>query len=81
EYEACIAGLQQAIALGIRELAVFGDSLLIISQVQGKWKTRDPKLVPYQEYLQSLLCQFDRVDFSHLPRTCNRYADALAVLA
>lgn len=34
EYEACIAGLRAARELGIKELEVYGDSLLIISQVR-----------------------------------------------
>ena len=37
EYEACIAGLQAAVALQIKELEVFGDSALIIYQTRGEW--------------------------------------------
>ena len=38
EYEACIVGLQVALEFGIYDLSVFGDSLLIISQIEGKWQ-------------------------------------------
>jgi ribonuclease HI len=48
EYEACIAGLQVALEFGAHELEVFGDSLLIVSQTNGEWQARDPKLIPYQ---------------------------------
>ena len=34
EYEACIMGLQIALSLGVKELEVYGDSALIISQIQ-----------------------------------------------
>ncbi|XP_075675012.1 uncharacterized protein LOC142644246 [Castanea sativa] len=38
ENEACIVGLQVALEFGDYDLSVFGDSLLIISQIEGKWK-------------------------------------------
>ena len=38
EYEACIVGLQVALKFGAYNLSVFGDSLLIISQIKGKWQ-------------------------------------------
>ena len=36
EYKACIMGLQAALGLGVKELEVYGDSALIISQIQNK---------------------------------------------
>ena len=33
EYQACIMGLQAALGLGVKELEVYGDSALIISQI------------------------------------------------
>ena len=56
EYEACILGLRLAVDMGIQELLVLGDSDLLVNQIQGEWETRDPKLIPYQQCLQSL-CQ------------------------
>ncbi|RVW78292.1 Retrovirus-related Pol polyprotein from transposon 297 [Vitis vinifera] len=44
EYEACILGLETALELGIRQMEVFGDSNLVLRQIQGEWKTRDAKL-------------------------------------
>jgi hypothetical protein len=48
EYESCIVGLQTALEFGAHELDVFGDSLLLVSQTNGEWQARDPKLIPYQ---------------------------------
>ena len=31
-------GLQVALEFGVYDLSVFGDSLLIISQIEGKWQ-------------------------------------------
>jgi len=44
EYKVCIVGLQ-ALEFGTYDLSIFGDSLLIISQIEGKWQARDTKLI------------------------------------
>ena len=37
EYEACILGLKTALELGIRQMEVFGDSNIVLRQIQGEW--------------------------------------------
>ncbi|XP_077232407.1 uncharacterized protein LOC143869732 [Tasmannia lanceolata] len=81
EYEACIAGLEAALALQVQDIDVFGDSMLIICQTNGQWKTREDKLIPYNAYLESLVKKFKNITFTHLSRTRNHFADALATLA
>uniref|UniRef100_A0A2N9FL38 Uncharacterized protein n=1 Tax=Fagus sylvatica TaxID=28930 RepID=A0A2N9FL38_FAGSY len=81
EYEACIVGLQAALEFGAYELEVFGDSLLIVSQTNGEWQARDPKLIPYQRYISRLVPKFKYVTFTYTPRAHNHFADALATLA
>ena len=81
EYEACILGLETALELGIRQMEVFGDSNLVLRQIQGDWKTRDVKLRPYHAYLELLVARFDDLRYVHMPRAQNRFADALATLA
>ena len=49
KYEACIMRLQAALGLGVKELEVYGDSALIISQIQHKWKIKEERLMPYHE--------------------------------
>ena len=46
EYKACIMGLQAALGLGVKELEVYGDSALIISQIQNKWKIKEERPMP-----------------------------------
>ena len=36
EYEACILGLETALEPGIRQMEVFGDSNLVLRQIQGE---------------------------------------------
>ncbi|PKI54483.1 hypothetical protein CRG98_025125 [Punica granatum] len=81
EYEACILGLQAAIDFKVKELEVFGDSMLTIFQTLGQWKTKDTKLVPYHEYLEELAKNFEKISFTNTPRAKNQFADALATLA
>ena len=36
EYEACILGLETGLELGIRQMEVFGDSNMVLRQIQGE---------------------------------------------
>ena len=55
--------------------------MLIICQIKGEWKTKDEKLRSYQEYLSKLAKSFEEIEFTHLGRDKNQFADALATLA
>ena len=81
EYEACVLSLQAAIEKKIKSLNVYGDSALVICQLNREWETRDSKLVPYQESIKRLIEQFEDITFKHLLRNENYLADALATLA
>ena len=81
EYEACILGLQVALEHDVRKLHVHWDVMLVIYQVNGDWKTKDPKLVPYHEYLLKLIEEFESIHFRYMNRARNAYADALATIA
>ena len=74
-------GLKAAIDLGIESLIVFGDSALVISQIKGEWDTKHPNLIPYKEYVLTLLPHFEQITFEHFPREENQLADALATMS
>ena len=61
EYEACIMGLQVSLGRGVKELEVYGDSALIISQVQNKWKIKEEGLIPYHQCLQKWASKFSKI--------------------
>ena len=61
EYEICIMGLWAALGLGVKELEVYGDSALIISQIQNKWKIKEERLIPYHECLQKWASKFSKI--------------------
>ena len=81
EYEACLRGLQAALEMNIRDLEVYGDSMLIIRQAQGEWERLSPKLMPYSRYFLELIGKFRSIRFEHTYRDSNQQADALATLA
>ncbi|XP_075655731.1 uncharacterized protein LOC142625872 [Castanea sativa] len=68
EYEGCIMGLQAALGLGVKELEVYGDSALIISQIQNKWKIKEERLMPYHECLQKWASKFSKIQYQYVPR-------------
>ena len=68
EYEACIMGLHAALGLGVKELEVYGDLALIISQAQNKWKIREKRLMPYHECLQKWASKFIKIQYQYVPR-------------
>ncbi|XP_058087511.1 uncharacterized protein LOC131234595 [Magnolia sinica] len=51
------------------------------SQINGDWKTKDEKLIPYHAYREILIEEFDEITFSYMPQVKNQFADALATLA
>ena len=58
KYEACVLGLQATIEKKIKRLNMYGDSALIICQLNGEWEIRDSKLIPYQEFIKKLIEQY-----------------------
>jgi ribonuclease HI len=47
EYEALIHGLNIAISLGIKRLMVYGDSLVVISQINKEWDCSSDSMGKY----------------------------------
>jgi len=78
EYQGAIAALEAALGLGAREVELRMDSELVIRQLSGRYKVRNPKLIPLYKRILDLRSRFDRVALVHVPRAQNSVADALA---
>ena len=77
EYKALIAGLQAAQRFSPSVVHVRADSKLVIEQLAGRWKVKQPHLKPLHAQARALLDGFERVDLAHVPREENTEADAL----
>lgn len=78
EYTALIEGLNAALARGITEVQVISDSELLVRQVSGKYKVKQPHLQKLYQQVKSLTAQFKNTIIEHVPREKNREADSLA---
>lgn len=77
EYRAVIAGLEAALAFPARVMRVRADSMLVIEQLRGTWKVRQPHLRPLHARARELLARYSEVDLAHVRREHNTDADAL----
>ena len=77
EYRALQAGLEEAIRLGVKELEVYMDSMLVVNQVNGLWKMKNIDLAPINAAIKAMIPSFEKISFSHVPRALNKIADAM----
>jgi ribonuclease HI len=77
EYRALIAGLEAAQPFAARRVVVRGDSMLVLKQVEGAWRVKQPHLRPLLDEVRDLLVPYEHVDLGHVPREQNADADLL----
>ena len=78
EYEALLHGLRMAVSMGIKRLEVRGDSNLAISQINGDFDAKDPKMASYRDAVLKMSARFEGLEFHHIARDNNQAADILA---
>ena len=78
EYEALLHGLRMAVSMGIQRLEVRGDLNLAISQINGDFDAKDPKMAAYRNAVLKMLARFEGLEFHHIARENNQPADVLA---
>jgi ribonuclease HI len=85
EYKALLLGLSEAASLvndsgsiiGSVSILVKMDSELVVRQMQGRYKIKDPNLKLLAADVFKLLNKFKNVEFGHIPREQNKLADKL----
>lgn len=77
EYRALIAGLQAARSFPARRLLVRGDSMLVVQQVAGRWKVKQPHLRPFVDEARALVGAWADHELTHVRRELNADADLL----
>ena len=78
EYTGLIVGLHLALRNNIKEINVYGDSLLVINQMSTTWKVKNDTLLKLYEDANKLIKCFDKINFVHIKREKNKKADELA---
>jgi ribonuclease HI len=78
EYTAAIEGLRRAAELGAVEVTLRSDSRLLIEQLAGRFRVKNPTLQRLHADATRALRGFRRVRLEHVPRERNREADRLA---
>lgn len=81
EYNGLIIGLNKAIKLNIKSLLVNGDSLVVINQMNGKYKCKSDSLLPFYDTAKNLVTNFDNIQFQHIYRNFNKRAHELSNIA
>jgi ribonuclease HI len=77
EYSGLLIGLKLAKQKGYKQIKIEGDSNLIIQQVKGLWKVKEPRLKILFEQIMKLLIDFKVESINHVYREYNKVADAL----
>jgi ribonuclease HI len=80
EYEALLHGLRLEASLGIKRLLVYGDSTVVINQVNKSWDRNKENMDAYYLEVRKLENKFYGLEFHHIVRDNNVAADILSKL-
>ena len=78
EYQGLIAALEYALQHGPKALKLISDSELLVRQIKGIYKVKNPTLKDLHARAKELIAQLDWFQIGHAPREHNRDADRLA---
>lgn len=79
EYTALIRALKRALELsGGGTLRLYSDSELMVRQLNGEYRVRQPHLIPLYEEARTLLGRFALASVTHVRREQNKEADRLS---
>jgi len=80
EYEALLDGLRLAISISIKRLLVYGDSLLVVQQVNKEWDINKETMDAYIAEIRKLENKFSGLEIHHVISDNNVAADVLSKL-
>jgi ribonuclease HI len=80
EYEALLHRLCLAVSLGIKRLLVYGDSLLVVQQVNKEWSINKDTMDVYVMEIRKLENKFSGLEIHHVIHDNNVGADVLSKL-
>jgi probable phosphoglycerate mutase len=77
EYRALVAGLAKALELGVDDLEVISDSELVVKQMNGEYRVKNPAMVDLSLEATRIARQIGRVRYKAVRRIENELADSL----
>ena len=77
EWHALILGLRMALAHGEGDVVIYGDSMLVVKQINREWKTKNAALRSLRTQAEELLALFESSRVEWIPRKENRRTDKL----
>lgn len=78
EYQALIAALEYAAAHSPKALKIISDSELLVRQIKGIYKVKEPTLRDLHARARQIILQLEWFEIEHVLRGGNREADELA---
>ncbi len=77
EYEALLLGIKLAIEFRVTELRCHLDSELVVKQLNSQYKVKNANMKDLYKQVQETISEFDVIEFVHVPREKNRFADLM----
>lgn len=77
EYEAFITGLRAMKSLRAKEVEVYSDLRLVVSQIEGSFEVRDHHMSQYLRTFEGLQVDFQKVSVVRVSRSQNSHANSL----
>jgi ribonuclease H / adenosylcobalamin/alpha-ribazole phosphatase len=77
EYRALVAGLQNAVEVGVSELEVVSDSELMVKQMRGEYRVKNQALIALSVEAAALARRIPKVAYTAVRREHNELADRL----
>ena len=78
EYLALIKGIQGCLEHEVYDVSIYSDSKLVVNQVNGKYKLKDPKMIKLHGEVIKLCSKLQSWNISHVVREKNTKADDLS---
>lgn len=80
EYMGAIAAVNLALKHNLDNIAIYGDSNLVIKQITNEWKVKSENLKQHFNNLKNVIAkkQWKQISFNHVYRKHNKRADQLA---
>lgn len=82
EYQGALHGIRRGIELGATEIELRMDSMLVVEQLSGNYKIKNPELKEIHREIGAMIASWGgKITFIHIRREQNKEADRLSNVA